>query len=629
MSIAARPRTLAAASLVGAAVLALGTWGVFREARRHTASNDPRLTYASPFRNVRPEVGYVGDASCAACHPAEAATFRDHPMGRSLGPIATAPPVERYGPDARNPFTLRGIRYAVEHHGDQVFHQELQPDPTGQAPVVFRAEVKYALGSGKRGRSYLIDHDGYVFQSAISWYTQAQSWALAPGLESHPHSERRITLECLFCHCNATEQVPDTTNRFREPLFQGYTIGCERCHGPGELHARLREEGQVVRAVDESIVNPAHLAPALREAVCQQCHLQGQVRVLHHGRQPFDYRPGLPWELFWSVFVPQADLHGSTKAVGQVEQMYASRCFRASEGRLGCISCHDPHATPAPENRVTFYRDRCLRCHTASSCTEAKEARQHAAGDDCTACHMPKMSSSDVAHTALSDHRVLRRPREEGARSAAPGGTVTLVPFHADPKTEESGNERDLGLALMERAEWGAGDRMALWFDLGKAHRMLEAATHANPKDVDAWQGDGRALRQLGRREAALTALEKALALAPGREQTLEMLARLTAEMTRPADARAYWRRALAVNPWFSDYHHEYQKLLAQECDWSAAIEEGKAVQRLDPFNRPAQVLLVESYLAVGRKVEARAEWLKLRALSPEDAAPLQTKVER
>ena len=34
--------------------------------------------------------------------------------------------------------------------------------------------------------------------------------------------------------------------------------------------------------------------------------------------------------------------------------MYRSRCFQASSGQLGCISCHDPHRQPAAEEKTTF-----------------------------------------------------------------------------------------------------------------------------------------------------------------------------------------------------------------------------------------------------------------------------------
>src|SRR5438309_10681411 len=59
-------------------------------------SEDPRLTFVTPYRNVRLEVRYVGQEVCAKCHPKHDASYRNHPMGRSLALVATAKPVERY-----------------------------------------------------------------------------------------------------------------------------------------------------------------------------------------------------------------------------------------------------------------------------------------------------------------------------------------------------------------------------------------------------------------------------------------------------------------------------------------------------------------------------------------------------
>ena len=55
--------------------------------------------------------------------------------------------------------------------------------------------------------------------------------------------------------------------------------------------------------------------------------------------------------------------------VGQVEQMHESRCFRASAGRLSCISCHDPHQRPEPEKQAAYYQERCLECHADRGCS--------------------------------------------------------------------------------------------------------------------------------------------------------------------------------------------------------------------------------------------------------------------
>src|SRR6516225_8488737 len=39
-----------------------------------TLPQDPRLAYTGPFRNIHPDVHYVGDEQCAGCHTKETET---------------------------------------------------------------------------------------------------------------------------------------------------------------------------------------------------------------------------------------------------------------------------------------------------------------------------------------------------------------------------------------------------------------------------------------------------------------------------------------------------------------------------------------------------------------------------
>jgi hypothetical protein len=76
----------------------------------------------------------------------------------------------------------------------------------------------------------------------------------------------------------------------------------ECCHGAADEHLR--------RPVPGSIVNPAELALAKRDSVCEQCHLAGEVRA----QSP----------------------DGQIKVVSHVEQLALSACARRSGGRSWC-----------------------------------------------------------------------------------------------------------------------------------------------------------------------------------------------------------------------------------------------------------------------------------------------------
>src|SRR5207244_12711950 len=150
--------------------------------------------------NVRPDVPYVGDDACARCHRGHAASFREHPMGRSVAPAARAAPVERYGPSAHNPFDKGDLQYLVERGDGRVVHRERRRDAQGRVVTELAAEVQLAVGSGTRGRTYLVNRDGYLFQSPVSWYTQHGRWDLTPGLDPAEHFDRPARADCLFCH---------------------------------------------------------------------------------------------------------------------------------------------------------------------------------------------------------------------------------------------------------------------------------------------------------------------------------------------------------------------------------------------------------------------------------------------
>jgi tetratricopeptide (TPR) repeat protein len=626
-------RSRRAAFFVVVLILAGIVWAVWPSLRtvlgvRSTAparSSRPRDVYAdTPYRNARPGVEYVGDAVCARCHREIAETYRSHPMGRSLAPIGGAAEGSRIGDDVGLPFESKGVQYNIARREGRLIHKATWRGTDGGVLGEIEAEVRYALGSGTRGITYLIEREGSLFQSPIAWFAHQGRWDISPGYReftSHPNFDRAVQPGCLFCHANQFRPVPGTLNRYEVPIFQGHAIGCERCHGPGALH--VNRNGPSAET-DLTIVNPANLTPVLRDSVCQQCHLQGEYHFTRAGREPLDFRPGLPLHRFWAFYFKKKGNRDEFESVGHVEQMESSRCFRASQGQLGCISCHDPHRLPAAATRTAYYRERCLACHEQRGCALPEiERRARGQGEDCVACHMPRLAITNIPHTAATDHHIPRGGKP-GSVAEAPWDAagrpaeIPLVDYHWGLMSEEERRDsaRDLGVALSWAARTMNAPQPAK-VAATQALPLLEAAVRDRPDDLVARESLGHAYRFLNQPEDALRTFEEVLRIEPDRELTLRSTGILLAGLQRPERACRVFQEAIAVNPWSSGHREALAQVCYQAGDWSGAVAACQAAIRLNPDLFAARSLLIQSFLRSHQPEKADAEFRTLLRLYP------------
>jgi tetratricopeptide (TPR) repeat protein len=340
--------------------------------------------------------------------------------------------------------------------------------------------------------------------------------------------------------------------------------------------------------------------------------------------------------LFVSVFVKPPELTKAYAAVSHVEQMARSGCFRGSAGKLGCTSCHDPHEVPAPEQRLSFYRGRCQRCHdaplagrrhravAAPRCALPAEQRR-ARQDSCIDCHMPATPTANIVHAALTDHRI---PRRTGERPPADSGwrqhELPLLYFHRDlPGVDPRGVQRDLGIALLDAGrQMGRGTLGTRLADA--ALSKLEPVLREHPQDVAAWEAKGHALWLLGFPSEALKPLETALQLAPDREEALDAAARCAFELNRADDTLAYLQRLRAVNPWYAFAQLNTAKIHSDRGEWAEALTGCREALRLNPADVEARTLLVQCLVRTAQVEQARAEFAILMALKPANAASLR-----
>ncbi|QJX00666.1 cytochrome c3 family protein [Frigoriglobus tundricola] len=558
------------------------------------AAPDPRVTFPTPFRNVKPGVAYVGDQSCEACHRGICDTYHAHPMGRSATTAPGPNPIERYDARANIPFRVEGYQLNVTRAAESLVHRLSANDADANPLPEYVIATDLIIGSGTRGRSYLSTEKGAVWQSPISWFSQDARWDVSPGFDLGTGGRRAIGADCLFCHVDRAEPVPRSLNRYRTPLLPlQAAIGCERCHGPGALHVSERSDATVTNKIDTSIVNPKHLSPELRASVCAQCHLQGQERVPRRGREVFEFRPGLPFEQFVSVFVPHPDVADMNRSVGQFEQLEQSRCSAAGGGRLGCTDCHDPHAAPAPASRDQFYRGRCQTCHESKGCTAPLPERQ-GKRDSCVACHMPRAGSSNIPHTSVTDHRILRRPAAPSGPKRLPGGATPLVAFrtgpHAPPEPER---QRDLGIALASVAvklPANPGGPQRAFATL--AEDRLTTALKTWRGDPDAWHALSLVRAVAGDTQGRFQAASAAVRSAPESDLALAELveAALAARSgDRAEEAATSWVR---LNPTAVEPLLARAAVFTRRAEWGKAERDARSALAIQPLHPEARLVL-------------------------------------
>ncbi len=533
----------------------------------------------SPNQSKSPPVAapdrYVGNQACAHCHAAIYESYQRTAMARASGRAVDAlTPAE---------FTHKesGIHYRIYEENSRAWLSFDRPKSgqLGDSEVRGKRELLYFIGSGRRGRTYLFETDGFLFESPVNWYANKQMWDTAPAYQS----AREIPLNlpahpsCLHCHVSGMQPpLAGTENRYPDPPFTQNGVSCERCHGPGAAHAAGGDK--------DRIVNPAKLSPARRDEVCMQCHLEGTVAIERAGRHVYEYRPGdvLADYIRYFVMASQANSQGnSLGAVSQVEALAQSQCKKKSGDAMSCTSCHDPHQSPPAGERIAFYRNKCVACHGAPFAD-----KHHPDHPDCVACHMPASVSTDVAHTQVTDHRIPRRPQispqllqDQATSSPAP----QLLPFPVTGKTDA--DARDLALAWTSLAE--SGKREAEH----EAHDQLVKAIEQTPK---ASPKDPALLSSLGYIEQKHGAIER---------------------------ARQLYLQALAIDPTLIDAETNLGVIEAQNGQMNDALKLWLAAFKSAPDRSGIGLNIARAYCAEGKFDEARTSIRRVLEFNPDLAA--------
>ena len=501
---------------------------------------------------------------CAKCHAAIYASYMRTPMAQSSGP---ADKNLIAGDFTHKP---SGVHYSIYREGGKVW---LSFDRPGDSLLHGKREFLYYIGQGRRGRTYLFSIDGFVFESPVNWYADRHMWDMAPAYGDAKEAPLNLpaTTSCLHCHVSGVRAPLDgSENHYPSPIFYASGITCERCHGPGGAHLN----GGV-------IVNAAKLPAKLRDQVCMQCHLEGNAAIERAGTHIYDYKPGDDLSQYVRYFVLSGNVPPGLRATSQFESLAQSVCKKKSGDAMSCTSCHDPHQSVTPENRVAFYRAKCIACHG-----EDFAAKHHFKQQDCASCHMPASLSSDVAHTEVTDHRILRNPSSKPTSDGPPTSLPDLVPF--PPSDDATKDLRDYALA------WQSIVNSGMTMAEPKAEQLLRAALQKAPNDPALLSALGYIAQERGDLNQARSFYKKALGQDAALVDASTNFGVLEAQQGNTAEAIKLWQSAFERAPGRSGIGMNLSRTFCGASQFDAARDAVRRVLQFNPDLTPAKKLFVE-----------------------------------
>ena len=405
---------------------------------------------------IHREHGYVGSASCAACHPDHHASWaRTFHATMTQRPTAAAVlgrfdgDAVHYGEDRAR--ALRdGERFLIEF------------TTGGGGPRT--AEVALAVGSRRYQQYFELDPaNGAYVRLPILWHVDLQRWLpletvfLGPDVDGLGHNAAVWNENCILCHNTGPRpgmlDVADPARLQRGGRFASEVgelgIACEACHGPGEQHAAaMRAPAARLARTGPGAVDPHALTQHQALGMCGQCHgarLPEPIGRLHAWftsgptfrpgddllahvtpiRRDTPVRGGDPETFslrFWGDGTARLTAY-------EYQGVVDSACHRG--GELTCMHCHTMHGgDPKGQLRPDRPGDSmCTQCHEHIA-RDVPAHTHHAAGSagsSCVACHMPK-----IVYGVLDVHRSHRIDSPDAARDGEAGRPHACTLCHVD-----------------------------------------------------------------------------------------------------------------------------------------------------------------------------------------------------
>ncbi|MFI5289773.1 MAG: multiheme c-type cytochrome, partial [Polyangia bacterium] len=578
------------------------------------------LDWTRPLPRTPPgglaEPGYVGAAACQPCHAKIYASYARHSMARTgLRPLASLDArwlARIFDAGAKTPLhhPKSGSFYRPFRRGDHYFIEEYRLAQDGTRIASRVQPITDSLSAGSYGLAFYFRQGSRIYHAPIDYYARLDRWDFDPiAFGGDPHFSASLGTFCISCHSDYPRRLAGSRKVFFAPMAAG--IGCERCHGPGARHVESMDP--------KDIVNPAHLPPLRQLDLCTQCH-QSSFPVLRAGSNDFSYRPGQPLDDFRVDFINPAAPPDRFNLLAHSERLVRSACFRESQKKLTCTSCHDPHVSSLDEP-VSYWDQKCEACHRDHPCT-APEAARASEGDHCPRCHMRAGQTANVPLVTVTDHFIQRRPPQVRPGPLPPPARLeTWSALVGDP-VKGSDLVATRAVASAQAGRGAEAERLAatpvaararvpeLYEWLARRERqtpLIARRTWAtllgfDPDSAEGLVGYARATLEVGAPDAfseAMHALDRLLAIDPENPEALETKGVLLFRRGQTEAARPLFERCAAAGPASASCSVGLAALALRDHRAQDAASALEAARRSEPTDAWILAKLSEAYGAL------------------------------
>ena len=318
----------------------------------------------------------VAPAACAKCH-VEALTQPATYMAQALETVDQSKVL------IDHPLlttTVGKYTYRIERKGNQSEYSVTDGVNTVTLPIRWTMGASSALG-----QTYLLEKDGALYESRVSWFRELKGLDTTMGYEHSPpadineaagrliHQDEK--LRCFGCHATNAVHGKQVTLDKLSPGVQ-----CAHCHQGVDEHLAAMLAGSPDHAAPKDLHKLIGLSAELSANFCGQCH-RTWAEVVGLGN------PSIANIRF------------------QPYRLTGSKCFDPDDARIGCLACHNPHHDFNPQ--TVNFDPKCLTCHGGIKGAAGKPGAKicPVAKDKCVSCHMPRIELPG-AHYKFTDHRI-------------------------------------------------------------------------------------------------------------------------------------------------------------------------------------------------------------------------------